>query len=66
MGKIVFEDADGSPVTWTGADERIRYDRNSGHWVIVTGEDGDVIHRLIPRERVCRVDLVDGVESVVR
>ena len=65
MGKIVFEDADGSPVTWTGADERISYDSKTSHWVLVTGDGNDVLHRLIPRERVIHVDVSGKPESVV-
>ena len=64
MGKIVFEDADGSSVTWTGTDGRISYDSETSHWVLVTGDD-DVLHRLIPRERVIHVDVTSGPESVI-
>lgn len=37
MRTTAFEDAEGSPVAWTGANERLRYDGDAGHWVFVTG-----------------------------
>lgn len=65
MGKIVFEDPEGSPVSWTGADERLSYDESTGHWVLVTGDGDDLLHRLIPRERVVYVDVSGGPEAVL-
>lgn len=65
MGKIVFEDADGSPVTWTGADDRLGYDERTGHWMLATGDGEDVLHRLIPRERVCHVEVRDPTTVTV-
>lgn len=66
MGTIVFEDPDGGSVTWNGADERIRYDDSTDHWVLVTGEPGDLLHRMIPRERVFHVDTSERPDSVIR
>lgn len=65
MGNIVFEDTDGSSVTWTGPDERIRYESASKHWIVTTGDGDDLLYRMIPRERVYHVDVSSGPGSVI-
>ncbi|MFB6068910.1 MAG: hypothetical protein ABEJ90_03185 [Halobacterium sp.] len=53
MGVIVYEDPQGGVTDWPTADENIRYDEGSDHW-LVRAEDGTV--RRIPRERVFYVE----------